>query len=140
MTIADGKIVSATLLIVDDDKDIRTALAQGLTLYGIELQVYTAHNAVSAIQIARTHKPDVMVIDYGMPMGDGFALAKEIRSISSLTDTKLLMLTAQDTPDKAWESVEYDIDAFMGKPFNMDDVEAHIYSLLGKTLDAQRSS
>lgn len=135
MIIENGKITAATILVVDDDQEIREALAEGLSLAGVKLTIVTAHNAVTAIQRAKQDKPDVIILDYNMPMGDGFALAEAIRATPSLANTKMIMLTSQDTTAKRWESVEKEIDAFIAKPFNFIDVEAQVFSLLSKTIE-----
>lgn len=126
----NGIITAATLLIVDDDRDIRESLAAGLDLPGIKLTIHTAEDAASALVAAGRYRPDVMILDYNMPMGDGFEVANAIRSTPELKYMAIVMLTAQDTPERNWQSVEHDIDAFIGKPFELADIEAHVYSLL----------
>lgn len=138
MIIKDGKIVGATILIIDDDKDTRDALAASIMLTGINLGIVTAYNAVTGVQLAIQVTPDVILLDYNMPMGDGFAAAKSLRAIESLRQTKILMLTAHDTADVRWNSVDHEIDAFMGKPFDITDVEAHIFSLLTQIQEAKK--
>lgn len=138
MIIKDGKIVGATVLIIDDDKDTREALAASIMLVGINLGIVTAHNAVTGVQLAIQVTPDVILLDYNMPMGDGFATAKGLRAVESLRQTKILMLTAHDTADVRWNSVDNEIDAFMGKPFDITDVEAHIFSLLTQIQEAKK--
>ena len=130
MKLVNGKITAAHILIVDDDKDIREALADGLELPGISLTITTAENAVTAIANAMVTPPDVIILDYNMPMGDGFSVAKEIRSNPRFKNTRIIMLTAKDTQENQWKSVDHDIDAFLGKPFELAEVEAHIYGQL----------
>lgn len=132
MIIQNNHIVAADILIVDDDQAILDALCAGLALSGITLNITTAHSADVGYNSALAQIPDVIVIDYNMPLGNGFELANKIRSRSEFKATKLLMLTAQNTHDKAWASIEHRIDAFIGKPFDIEDIEANIFSLLSQ--------
>lgn len=140
MTIDEsGQITTATLLIVDDDRDIREALAQAIHLEGIDLTVVSAADSTEGMRLALEVTPDVIIIDYNMPMVNGFAFADMIRADERLKRTKLIMLTAMDSKSMSWQSVEHHIDVFVGKPFDINDIEAHVYSLLSKTLEKRRS-
>ena len=61
-----------TILVVDDDYDIRRAVEQCLAGIDIEPTVLTARNALTGLQLAKEHIPDVVVLDLQMPMGSGF--------------------------------------------------------------------
>lgn len=138
MKVESGQPVSAVVLIVDDDEAIRESLAQAIDIEGVSIVITTAHNAVTGIQAAKDGKPDIVILDYNMPMGNGFAVAEAIRATPTLKHTKIIMLTAQDTPERNWESVDHGIDAFIGKPFDIVDVEAHITSLLVKQAEGRK--
>ena len=138
MKAKDGQIIAARILIVDDDEAIREALSQAITLEGIELDIVTARNAAAGLAAAQAATPDVVILDYNMPMENGFELAAKLRSSEQFKATKLIMLTAQDTPGMSWQSFDHNIDAFLGKPFDLGDIEATVYSLLTQTQEKQR--
>lgn len=140
MQVINGKITAATILIVDDDRDIRESLALAINLKGINLSILTAGNATQGLKLATEHKPDIIVLDYNMPLGNGIVLAETIRQTRALKRTKMMMITAQESSKLEWLSVDHDIDAFIRKPFDIVDIEAHIYSLLHTILEGGRRS
>jgi DNA-binding response OmpR family regulator len=127
-----SRMKRARVLVVDDDLDIREAIQQGLQIPGFEVEVATAHNALSGLQLVKDLRPDVVIVDLQMPMGSGFELADAVRNDRELENVKLLMLTALDVRQVLWESVDKDIDDFLAKPFDFGELEARIRALLLK--------
>jgi DNA-binding response OmpR family regulator len=123
---------TATILVVDDDKDILMALEEGLELPGVETTVITSDNPVTGLRIAKQEAPDVVVLDLRMPQGSGFDFVKGLKAEPKLSSVKVLMLTADSSRENVWESVDHDIDDFLPKPFDMDELEARIKALLKK--------
>jgi DNA-binding response OmpR family regulator len=122
----------ATILVIDDDKDILQALKEGLELPNVETTVHTSDNPITGLRVAKELRPDVVVLDLRMPQGSGFEFVKALKQEPSLAGTKVLMLTADSTRKNMWESVDRDIDDFLPKPFEMDELEARIKALLKK--------
>ncbi len=124
------KITKAKLLVVDDDPDILSALQMGLAIPGTELEVITAKNGMTGLQLAKKELPDVIVLDLQMPDISGFEVIDELRQDPQLKSTRVIMLTAQDTGYNLWESIDRQFDDFIGKPFELDELEARIYNQL----------
>ena len=66
------------LLLIEDDKDTVRAMAVRLKSQGYDLVV--ASDAISAISTARKEKPDLIILDLGLPGGDGFVVMQRLRS------------------------------------------------------------
>jgi CheY-like chemotaxis protein len=107
---ASGKRV----LLVDDNEDARELLAGLLELQGF--QVEAAGDAAGALAIAERFQPEVVVLDLGLPEVDGWELARRLRQISSLTQTRIVALTGYGTELDRARSREAGIDAHLLKP------------------------
>jgi PAS domain S-box-containing protein len=79
------------VLLVDDNVDAATTLSQLIGLWGH--QVWTAHDGPSAIEIARRERPDVVILDIGLPGMDGYETAQNLRAHAETRDCQLVALT-----------------------------------------------
>ena len=79
------------ILVVDDNVDAAEALGELLRDYGHE--VVTAHDGAQALDSARLHRPEIILLDISMPEMDGYEVAKRIRGELSLGDALLIALT-----------------------------------------------
>lgn len=120
----------AKILVIDDDADILDSIRSGLELPNITLEVLTAPNGMTGLQLAKTHFPDVIILDLQMPDIDGFTVLDEIRSDPILANTRVIMLTAQDSSKTMWEGIDRSLDDFMVKPFDLEELEARVYNQL----------
>jgi DNA-binding response OmpR family regulator len=118
------------ILAVDDDPDILLAIKSGLDLAGVELEIFTADSGLAALQTAKAERPDIMILDLNMPDINGFDVAEEIRKDPQLENMRIIMLTASDSSKNQWDSIDRQIDDFLGKPFDLRELEARIYTLL----------
>lgn len=121
---------SAVVLVIDDDPDILSGIKHGLEVPSVKLEIYTAENGLQGLQQAKKHIPDIVIVDLNMPDLDGFAVVDEMRGDPQLAHAKVILLTAQDTPKNQWESIDRKIDDFIGKPFDLRELEARILTLL----------
>ncbi|MBT6491068.1 MAG: response regulator, partial [Deltaproteobacteria bacterium] len=118
----------ATILVVDDLKDMRSLIASQLTRSGY--QVLQATDGENALESAKAHQPDLMITDWMMPVMDGPALVKAWRSDPGLSGTPIIMLTARSDTDSKVESSEVGADSFIGKPFQDIELLATVRNLL----------
>jgi PAS domain S-box-containing protein len=79
------------ILVVDDNQDSAEMLAEALKANGHRAQV--AHDAPSALRLARTHCPAVAILDIGLPVMDGYELASRLRDLPGLASIRLIALT-----------------------------------------------
>jgi CheY-like chemotaxis protein len=84
--------MSATLLIVEDNQDLRDLLGLFLQMHGFE--VIAAEDGEAALQRIRQHLPDLIITDIGMPKLDGIGLIRELRQRPETRDIPVLVLTA----------------------------------------------
>lgn len=113
------------LLIVDDEADIRSMLAQYAEFSGYE--VVQAADGFAAVRLATEESPDLIVMDVMMPLLDGFGAVKEIRKHS---DVPIIMLSARGEEYDKLFGFELGVDDYVTKPFSPREVMARIGSIL----------
>ncbi|TDQ00574.1 response regulator [Labedaea rhizosphaerae] len=109
------------VLVVDDEPQIVRALRINLTARGY--QVLTAHDGAEALRAAADGKPDVVVLDLGLPDLDGNDV---IAGLRGWTDVPIIVLSArQDSTDKV-RALDAGADDYVTKPFGMDELLARL--------------
>jgi len=109
------------VLVVDDEPQIVRALRINLSARGY--QVLTAHDGASALRAAAEAKPDVVVLDLGLPDLDGTDV---IAGLRGWTTVPILVLSARtDSSDKV-EALDAGADDYVTKPFGMDELLARL--------------
>ena|SRR5579863_7926541 len=102
------------VMVADDNKDAADALAMLLELGGHEVRV--AHRGRAALELAQTFRPDVAIIDIGMPDLSGYEVAKELRRESWGTGICLIALTGWGQDDDRQRAKDAGFDRHMTKP------------------------
>jgi len=115
-----------TVLIVEDDQDVRDGL--GLRL-GVEFNTLFAMDGVSALSQARAHHPDVIVLDLGLPAGDGMKVLGWLRDNPDLSSIPTLVLTGRDGKNVEQSAMDLGAAAFFRKPADEQDLLAEIRRL-----------
>ena len=116
------------LLVVDDDLDIRTLLAEQLGRAGY--RVSTAADGVQMRQELARHAIDLVVLDLNLPREDGLTLCRDLRAQSSLP---VIMLTARSEPIDRVLGLEMGADDYLAKPFEPRELLARIRNVLRRT-------
>lgn len=116
------------VLLVEDDKDSVRAMAVRLKAYGYQLAV--AHDAISAISTARKEKPDVIVLDLGLPGGDGFVVMQRLKSNVDLMLVPIVVVSARDPLSNESRALEAGAEAFLQKPVDNDQFLAILERVL----------
>jgi DNA-binding response OmpR family regulator len=117
------------ILIIDDERVSQLAIAAKLRSDGY--CVVSAGDAVMATAIAKTEKPDLILLDVNLPGGDGITVMKRIASISSIALTPIIIMTAGDSPETQKRAFENGAVAFFQKPVNFDKLTEAIQKVLG---------
>jgi two-component system KDP operon response regulator KdpE len=120
------------VLIVDDEPQILRFLRTGLPPHGYEC--IEAMDAAGALAAAAKEKPDVIVLDLGLPDRDGFAVIEELRKISL---TPIVVLSARDDVAGKVKALELGADDYVTKPFDMGELLARLKAALRHGLQAQ---
>ena len=113
------------VLVVDDDRLLVPLLERGLRYEGFE--VSCAFCATDAVAAARAGPPDLVLLDIGMPDGDGFAVLRELRRHS---DVPVVMLTARDEVSDKVDALGLGADDYVAKPFAFDELMARVRAVL----------
>ena len=119
-----------SVLIVEDDDDIRNNIARLLKLEGYE--TLAAADGLTALELARQARPDVVISDVGMPGMDGFALVEAIRAESVLAATAVMLLTALDDRASMRRGMTAGADDYLAKPFTRVELLEALAGLLRK--------
>lgn len=119
------------ILIVDDDMDFVRALNIRLRANGY--QVTFAADGYSALTTARKKEPDLILLDLGLPAGDGFAVMERLSFISSIAFTPIIVLTAREPMTNRERSLAAGAEAFLQKPVDNDVLLAAIRKALGES-------
>jgi CheY-like chemotaxis protein len=106
---------SRRILVVDDDIDSAWSLASLLQVCGHEV-VYVAHDGIEAVDAAEHHRPDVVLMDIGMPRMDGYEAARQIRAQPWGATMTLIAVSGWGQEDDRQKSNEAGFDAHLVKP------------------------
>jgi DNA-binding response OmpR family regulator len=114
------------LLLVEDNERFAALLKQGLAAAGFTVDVLaTAADAAAAL---RTSRPDVMILDLGLPDADGLTVLTEMRDHSD--STPVLILTARGSVKDRVSGLQSGADDYMVKPFALEELVARLQALL----------
>ena len=116
------------VLVVDDDINVLSLLKEYLENTGFK--VFAANNGDKAIEIFKTEKLDILILDVMLPNKDGFEITKEIRQNSNIP---ILMLTARVEEFDKILGFELGIDDYVTKPFSPKELVVRIKAILRRT-------
>ncbi len=123
-----------TILVVDDEKTIRTLLNVNLTKEGYN--VIEAVDGAEAIDMALEQKPDLILLDVMLPKVDGLSVCKRIKNTMNIP---ILMVSAKDGDVDKILGLELGADDYITKPFNIREVIARIKANLRKVEASSKS-
>jgi DNA-binding response OmpR family regulator len=115
------------LLLVDDDPEIRTSVRVGFELQWRDVDFVEAATGVDALRLVEDERPDLVLLDVGLPDLDGFAVLREIRAFSAVP---VIMLTARDEPIDTVRGLEGGADDYVAKPFDHLELTARVRAVL----------
>jgi DNA-binding response OmpR family regulator len=117
--------MSYSILVVEDEVTLQETLVYNLTRQGYE--VSATDDGRAALKLARTNKPDVILLDVMLPGIDGFEVCRILRQELS---TPILMLTARAEEVDKIVGLEMGADDYLTKPFSMRELLARVKALL----------
>ena len=132
-----GKDEMARILIAEDNAEIRALVSSILVEDGHKVGV--AQNGQQALEMMGEDAPDVLILDIMMPQMDGYSVLKEIKSSGLKEQTKILILTAKTSESDWVRGYKLGADAYVTKPFDIDELTAQINELLSMTKDQLRT-
>jgi len=116
------------ILIIDDDRDLLIGLTVRLKASGYD--VVTAADATSAISRVIVEKPDLIILDIGLPGGDGYIIMERLKSIMHVATIPVIILTAKDPQIHKERTLKAGAVAFLHKPADSDELLASIQNAL----------
>lgn len=119
-----------TVLVAEDDEDILLLVATRLRRDGYD--VVTARSGAEALVLLQECRPEVAVLDIGMPPPDGLEIVRSVRRDAELRGTRLLLLTAKAQESDIRRGLEAGADAYVSKPFSPADLSARVKELLAR--------
>ena len=118
------------VLVIEDDADVR--LGYHVLLKANEYDTCFAVDSLSAVTEARKHQPDLIILDLGLPGGDGFVVLDRFRTHMSLFVIPVIVVSARDVKANKERALKAGAKAFVQKPWNDDELLALIRQLLGQ--------
>ena len=125
----DNSDVEATLLVVDDEPNIRELLSTSLRFAGFD--VVSAANGADALRMAEQNDPDLLVLDVMLPDMDGFTVTRRLRQAGK--HMPVVFLTARDDTSDKITGLTVGGDDYVTKPFSLEEVVARIRAVLRRT-------
>jgi DNA-binding response OmpR family regulator len=119
---------SPTILVVDDEANIRTSVR--LCLEGAGYVVQQACNGSEALQQIVRDPPDLMLLDLAMPVMDGMRVLAEMRSLWARHPTRVIVVTAHGSVKTAIQAMRLGASDFLEKPFLPEDLRLSVASVL----------
>ncbi len=126
-------MIGNKILVVDDDEDMRRGL--GIRLKASGYNVVFAHDAISATGVARKEKPNLIILDIGLPGGDGFIVMERLVSITE-TSVPVIVLTGRDPSTNRERALNAGAKAFFLKPPDNEKLLAAVRKALGESEQA----
>ena len=117
------------ILVIDDDADIRKLLKIQLGNEGFDTAF--AWDAVTALTIARKEEPDLIILDLGLPGGDGYVVMERLQTLAPFSMIPIIVLSAKPIDPNAEQAKAAGAHSFIEKPFELQALLAAVRDALG---------
>jgi pilus assembly protein CpaE len=118
------------ILIVDDDLDTLQMVGKMLERHGFT--IVAANNGEKALQLAKSEKPDLIILDVMMPGMDGYEVTKQLRNVEATGFIPIILFTAKAQVDDKLEGFEAGADDYLTKPTHPAELIARVKSILSR--------
>lgn len=109
------------ILVVDDNESSALTLSWAMEMYGYEVR--TCYDGQTAVAVAHEFHPEVVLLDIGMPVMDGYEVCRKLRSDPSLCGTRVVAQTGWGDPETRRRTAEVGFDHHMTKPLDLRAVK-----------------
>jgi DNA-binding response OmpR family regulator len=124
-------VAKAKILIIEDDPDISGLL--GLRLKRNDYDTAFASDAVTAMTVARKERPDLILLDIGLPGGGGMLVMERLKAIAPLAHVPIIVVSARDAASTEEHVLRAGAQAFLPKPIEMERLLTAVRTALGET-------
>jgi two-component system alkaline phosphatase synthesis response regulator PhoP len=122
-----GTTVATSVLVVDDEPQVVWMLRFSLEAEGY--QTFSAGDGRDALDQIRRNRPKVVLLDIMMPVMDGWSVLEELRTLPAEERPRVVVVSARASVRDREKAVELGADAFVSKPFNVDDLLGVVHGL-----------
>jgi CheY-like chemotaxis protein len=106
------------ILIVDDEPSVRAMVHASINVRQARYRVVEAGNAAEALELARAHQPQLILLDVALPDHDGFWVCRSLKNNPATAHIPVIMLTAMSLPSDRQQAMEAGADGYIVKPFS----------------------
>jgi CheY-like chemotaxis protein len=125
-------IENLSILVVDDTKSMRLTLREMLKNLFIGKNLWLAENGVEGLEILNTVKCDLALVDWNMPVMNGFEMLEAIRNDKLLRDLPVIMVTAETSQNSVVQAAKMEIDGYLVKPLTLLSLDEKIKAVIQK--------
>jgi two-component system chemotaxis response regulator CheY len=123
--------MDAEVLVVDDSAAIRKILQRVLRQTGMAIgTIYEAGNGQEALEVMKTHRPNLVLSDINMPKMDGLQLLAAIKAQPDWHNLPVVMITTEGGEGKVGEAVRLGAAGYVRKPFTADQIKEKLAGIL----------
>jgi DNA-binding response OmpR family regulator len=119
------------ILIIEDDPHVR--LGYHVRLKANDYDTFFAADALASMMEARKHQPDLIILDLGLPAGDGFLVMERLKASTHLAAIPIIVVSGRDPSANRQRALRAGAKAFLQKPVDNDELLAVIRQCLGET-------
>jgi DNA-binding response OmpR family regulator len=124
------------ILIVEDDPDIRKVMSARLRASSYD--TFVASDAITSLIMARKHEPDLIILDLGLPAGDGFVVIERLKTVPGLASIPIIIVSGRSRHVNQQLALEAGAKAFLEKPVDNAELLAVIRKTLGTPVELEK--
>jgi two-component system KDP operon response regulator KdpE len=113
-------MAKSKILVVDDDPDLVRAMR--LRLRANDYEITTATDGYTAIAAAQKERPDLIILDLGLPAGDGFVVLERLQNSDALSGIPVIVLSARDPQSNEEKALKAGAAAYFQKPADNEEL------------------
>lgn len=114
-------------LIIEDNEELREFIKSSIEP---QYQIIEAKNGQEGLELALKHIPNIIISDVMMPIMDGFELCKQVKTDVKTAHIPVILLTAKTAMDSVLKGLQYKADAYIRKPFNLEELLLRMKNLI----------
>ena len=120
-----------SILVVDDETEIRQLLSTMLTMVGY--QSFVAKDGLEALEIIPECQPDILILDVMMPRMDGLALCRKLRDTEATAELPIILLSGKAHQEAIQEGLKAGANRYLVKPAGLEELTSNIDEVLAET-------
>jgi DNA-binding response OmpR family regulator len=125
------------ILVVDDDPDVRQSMH--IRLKANHYDICFAADALSSLTEARKHMPDLVILDLGLPAGDGFVVMERLKTVPTLAVIPVIVVSGRAGHTNRERAIRAGAKAFLEKPVDIAELLAVIRQVLGEPVQPEKT-